>query len=187
LHDQLVLVKTIQAGQALPESLLRAMGQIDRGAEFLKLYGSTLTAGEFFSIMMSVDRFTENRMVDTLESQDSELAEWIKKQTFVFEDFIICEAPVLKLLMQKVDRRVLELALLSTSADIRQSFLAAMTPTEAEGLKAGMAKVDADSMGIRLAQEELIRTLQDLDMRGQIRFERPDAEGKGTFRFYLVA
>ena len=54
-------------------------------------------------IINSVDRGTEKYIMETLEVEDTELAEEIKKKMFVFEDIITLDSRSIQRILREVD------------------------------------------------------------------------------------
>src|SRR5690625_5142326 len=74
-------------------------------------------------VLNSVDRSTERTILDTLEIQDPELADEIKKRMFVFEDIVILDNRAIQRVIREVDNDDLQLALKIASEEVQDIIL----------------------------------------------------------------
>src|SRR5690625_1912722 len=70
-------------------------------------------------VLNSVDRSTERTILDTLEIQDPELADEIKKRMFVFEDIVILDNRAIQRVIREVDNDDLRLSLKVASEEVK--------------------------------------------------------------------
>src|SRR5690625_3764656 len=71
-------------------------------------------------VLNSVDRSTERTILDTLEIQDPELADEIKKRMFVFEDIVILDNRAIQRVIRDVDQEDLRLSLKVSSDEVKE-------------------------------------------------------------------
>ena len=71
-------------------------------------------------VLNSVDRSTERTILDTLEIQDPEFADEIKKRMFVFEDIVILDNRAIQRIIREVDNEDLRLALKVASEEVKE-------------------------------------------------------------------
>lgn len=120
-------------------------------------------------ILNRVDRGTEKTILESLEADDSELAEEIRKRMFVFEDIINLDDTSIRRILRDVDSRDLALALKGASQDVSQRIFKNMSQRAAE-----MLKEDIEYLGpIRLrdveeAQQRIVQIIRRLDETGEI-------------------
>src|SRR5690606_29123138 len=86
-------------------------------------------------ILLSVDRGTEKHIMESLEIEDSELAEEIKKRMFVFEDIVSLDNRSIQRFLREVDNNDLALALKGSSEDVAQVIFSNMSKRLQEMIK----------------------------------------------------
>lgn len=120
-------------------------------------------------ILLSVDRGTEKHIMESLEIEDSELAEEIKKRMFVFEDIVSLDNRSIQRFLREVDNNDLALALKGSSEDVAQVIFSNMSKRLQE-----MIKEDMEFMGpVRLrdveeAQQKIVNIIRRLEDAGEI-------------------
>jgi flagellar motor switch protein FliG len=124
-------------------------------------------------ILNSVDRGTEKYIIETLEVQDTDLAEQIRKRMFVFEDIITLDSRAIQRVIREVENNDWALALKSSSEEVSKSIFTNMSKRLAE-----MIKEDMDYMGpVRLrdveeAQQKIVNVIRKLEDAGEIVISR---------------
>ncbi len=124
-------------------------------------------------ILNSVDRGTEKNIMDTLEIQDVELAEEIRKRMFVFEDIIGLDSTSIQRFIRETDNKELAVALKGATKEVADVIYANMSKRMAE-----MIKEDMDFMGpVRLrdveeAQQRIVNIIRRLEDAGEIIISR---------------
>jgi len=78
-------------------------------------------------ILNGVDRGTERTILDSLEIQDPELAEEIKKRMFVFEDIVTLDNRSIQRIIRDVENADLQLALKVASEEVREAIFRNMS------------------------------------------------------------
>jgi flagellar motor switch protein FliG len=86
-------------------------------------YTSTGGLDALVEILNNVDRGTEKTIMETLEDQEPELAEEIKKRMFVFEDIILIDDRGIQQILRSIDNKELSLALKGSSEEVAQKIL----------------------------------------------------------------
>lgn len=120
-------------------------------------------------VLNSVDRATEKTIIETLEVQDPELAEEIKKLLFVFEDIVHLDDRSVQLILRDIDSHDLALALKGSSEEVMNKIERNISKRAAK-----MLKEDIDYMGpVRLreveeAQQKIVAVIRRLEERGEI-------------------
>ena len=120
-------------------------------------------------ILNRVDRTTEKTIMESMEVQDPELAEEIKKRMFVFEDIIQLDDRAIQQVLREVDSKDLALALKGSSEDVSVKVKRNMSKRAAD-----MLKEDMDYMGpVRLrdvedAQQRIVNIIRKLEEAGEI-------------------
>jgi flagellar motor switch protein FliG len=120
-------------------------------------------------VLNRVDRSTEKTIMETLEIQDPELAEEIKKLMFVFEDIVQLDDRSIQRILREIDSHDLALALKGTGEEVAAKIMRNMSKRASE-----MLKEDIDFMGpVRLrdveeAQQRIVASIRRLEEAGEI-------------------
>lgn len=134
------------------------------------------TAGGIQSIvdiLNSVDRGTEKHIIETLEIEDTDLAEEIKKRMFVFDDIVTLDNRSIQRFLREVDNNELALALKGASEEVQKIIFSNMSKRLAE-----MIEEDMEFMGpVRLrdveeAQQKIVNVIRKLEDAGEIVISR---------------
>jgi flagellar motor switch protein FliG len=134
------------------------------------------TAGGIQSIvdiLNAVDRGTEKFIMETLEIQDVELVEEIKKRMFVFEDIVNLDSTSIQRFIREVENNELAVALKGATEEVKELIFSNMSKRMAE-----MIKEDMDFMGpVRLrdveeAQQKIVNIIRKLEEAGEIIISR---------------
>ncbi len=124
-------------------------------------------------LLNSVDRGTEKYIMETLEIEDVELAEEIKKRMFVFEDIVTLDSTSIQRFIREVDNNELAIALKGATEEVQEIIFKNMSKRMAE-----MIKEDMEFMGpIRLrdveeAQQKIVNIIRKLEEAGEIIISR---------------
>ncbi|QEK12279.1 flagellar motor switch protein FliG [Crassaminicella thermophila] len=124
-------------------------------------------------LLNSVDRGTEKFIMETLEIEDVELAEEIKKRMFVFEDIAALDSTSIQRFIRDVDNNELAVALKGATEEVQDIIFSNMSKRMAE-----MIKEDMEFMGpVRLrdveeAQQKIVNTIRKLEEAGEIVISR---------------
>lgn len=120
-------------------------------------------------IINRVDRATEKTIMESLEVQDPELAEEIRKLMFVFEDIVIIDDRSVQRVLREVESQDLGLALKGASNEVSQKIYSNMSTRAAE-----MLREETQFMGpVRLrdvedAQQRIVNVIRRLEDAGEI-------------------
>ncbi|HHW07803.1 MAG TPA: flagellar motor switch protein FliG [Clostridia bacterium] len=120
-------------------------------------------------ILNRVDRATEKVILETMEKDDQELAEEIRKRLFVFEDIINLDDTSIRRILREVDTKDLALALKGSSQEVANRIYKNMSQRAGE-----MLREDIEFLGpIRLrdveeAQQRIVQIIRRLDEAGEI-------------------
>lgn len=124
-------------------------------------------------ILNRVDRSTEKVILETMEKDDQELAEEVRKRLFVFEDIINLDDTSIRRILREVDTKDLALALKGSSQDVANRIYKNMSQRAGE-----MLREDIEFLGpIRLrdveeAQQRIVQVIRRLDEAGEIVISR---------------
>ncbi|HOV15290.1 MAG TPA: flagellar motor switch protein FliG [Spirochaetota bacterium] len=124
-------------------------------------------------ILNLVDRSTERTILETLEEEDPDLAEEIKKRMFVFEDIVLLGDRDIQKVLREVDTTELAKALKGVNSEVQDKIFRNMSKRAASVLKE-----DMDFMGpVRLkdveeAQQKIVSIIRRLEDSGDITIAR---------------
>lgn len=124
-------------------------------------------------VLNSVDRGTEKFIMDTLEVEDTDLAEEIRKRMFVFEDILQLDNRSIQRFLREVDNNELALALKGATEEVQTVIYNNMSKRLSE-----MIKEDIEFMGpVRLkdveeAQQKIVNIIRKLEDAGEIIISR---------------
>ena len=124
-------------------------------------------------ILNSVDRGTEKNILETLELEDMELAEEIKKRMFVFDDIVTLDNRSIQRFLREVDNSVLVVALKGANEEVQKVIFNNMSKRLVE-----MIKEDMEYLGpVRLrdveeAQQKIVNIIRKLEDAGEIVISR---------------
>lgn len=124
-------------------------------------------------VLNSVDRGTEKFIMDTLEVEDTDLAEEIRKRMFLFEDILQLDNRSIQRFLREVDNNELALALKGATEEVQNVIYNNMSKRLTE-----MIKEDIEFMGpVRLkdveeAQQKIVNIIRKLEDAGEIIISR---------------
>ncbi len=105
---------------------------------------STLASEDFSSaggidaiveVLNLTDRSTERSIIETLEEEEPELAEEIKKRMFVFEDIVLLDDRGIQKVLREVDNNDLSKALKSVETEVKEKIFGNMSKRAVSLLK----------------------------------------------------
>jgi len=120
-------------------------------------------------ILNGVDRGTERTILDSLEIQDPELAEEIKKRMFVFEDIVNIDNRSIQRIIRDIDNADLQLALKVASEEVREAIFRNMSKRMADTFKEEMEFMGPVRLrDVEEAQTRIVSTIRRLEESGEI-------------------
>ena len=120
-------------------------------------------------ILNLVDRSSEKSIIESLEEDDPDLAEEIKKRMFVFEDIVMLDNRAIQKVLRDVDQQELAKALKSVDTEVQDKIFGNMSKRAAS-----MLKEDMEFMGpVRLkdveeSQQKIVSIIRRLEDNGDI-------------------
>lgn len=124
-------------------------------------------------ILNTVDRGTEKHIMETLEIEDPELADEIRKKMFVFEDILSLDDRSIQRVLREVDNNELAVALKGATEEVQNVIFNNMSKR-----LAAMIKEDMEYMGpVRLkdveeAQQRIVNIIRKLEDSSEIIISR---------------
>jgi flagellar motor switch protein FliG len=129
------------------------------------------------NVLNQVDRATEKTIIETMEVQEPNLAEEIKKRLFVFEDVVLIDDRGIQRLMKEVDPKDLSIALKGVTDEVKEKFYKNMSKRAAEMLKEEMAYMGPVRIrDVDQAQQRIVMVVKSLEGKGEIIIARPGEE-----------
>jgi flagellar motor switch protein FliG len=121
------------------------------------------------SILNNLDGEIADRLLASLEPDNQPTVESVRQLMFVFEDIIEIDKEGIKLVLAKIDRKVLTLALKGTSEKMKQHFTQCMSQRSSE-----MLLEDMEALGpvrireVSAAQQQIVSAVSALKREGAI-------------------
>ena len=120
-------------------------------------------------ILNLVDRSTEKSIIESLEEEDPELAEEIKKRMFVFEDIVMLDDRAIQKVMREVDTTELAKALKSVDTEVQDKIFRNMSKRAATLLKEDMEYMGPIRMkDVEESQQKIVSIIRKLEEQGEI-------------------
>ena len=124
-------------------------------------------------ILNTVDRGTEKHIMETLEIEEPELADEIRKKMFVFEDILLLDDRAIQRVLRDVDNNDLAIALKGANEQVQSAIFNNLSKRLAV-----MIKEDMDFMGpvrmkdVEEAQQKIVNIIRKLEDSAEIVFSR---------------
>ena len=126
-------------------------------------------------ILNTVDRGTEKHIMESLELEEPELADEIRRKMFVFEDILSLDDRTIQRVLRDVDNADLGIALKSANEEVRNVIFNNLSKRLAT-----MIQEDMDFMGpvrmkdVEEAQQKIVNVIRKLEDAGEIVIARGD-------------
>jgi len=155
-----------------PEVIKEVEKTLEKKLSTLMMEGITTVGGidAVVEILGSVDRGTEKNIMETLEAEDYELSDEIRKKMFVFEDILsLGNRDIQLILRQDIDNKEVAIALKGSTEDVQNLVLSNMSKR-----LAAMIKEDMEFMGpvrrsdVEEAQQKIVSIIRRLQDAGEI-------------------
>lgn len=124
-------------------------------------------------ILNTVDRGTEKHIMETLEIEEPELADEIRKKMFVFEDVLLLDDRAIQRVLRDVDNNDLAIALKGTNEQVQNAIFNNLSKRLAT-----MIKEDMEFMGpvrmkdVEEAQQKIVNIIRKLEDSAEIVISR---------------
>jgi len=120
-------------------------------------------------ILNMADRSTEKYIVETLENQNPELAEEIKKRMFVFEDITLLSKKDVEKILKKTDPELLLRALKAVEDKVKSFVWECVPKAEAEKLAARFKEMGRVRLNeVESAQQNIVNIIRVMEENGEI-------------------
>ena len=158
-----------------PEIIREVENVLERKISTLGTQDYTAAGGikAIVGILNKVDRATEKTILETLEVQDPELSEEIKKLMFVFEDITKMDDRSIQLVLREVDTRDLALGLKGASEEVKSKVQKNMSKRAAQILEEDMSFMGPVRLReVEEAQQRIVNIIRRLEESGEIIISR---------------
>ena len=124
-------------------------------------------------ILNTVDRSTEKHIMETLEIDEPELADEIRKKMFVFEDILLLDDRAIQRVLRDVDNSDLAIALKGANEEVQNAIFNNLSKRLAL-----MIREDMEFMGpvrmkdVEEAQQKIVNIIRKLEDSGEIVISR---------------
>jgi len=133
--------------------------------QFQKVGGVEAVAG----MLNLADRSTEKGILETLQADDPELVEQIRRLMFVFEDILLVNDKGIQSLLKEIDHDELALALKTASDEMKQKIFANMSERAAQLIKEDMEYMGPVRLSdVEAAQQRIVDVVRRLEDAGEI-------------------
>ena len=125
------------------------------------------------NILNTVDRSTEKHIMESLEIEEPELADEIRKKMFVFEDILLLDDRAIQRVLRDVDNSDLGVALKAANEEVQNVIFKNLSKR-----LAAMIKEDMEFMGpvrmkdVEEAQQKIVSVIRKLEDAGEIVISR---------------
>lgn len=160
-----------QMDRTSPDVIKEVEGVLERKLASLGNQDYTIVGGvdAIVEILNAVDRGTEKHIVETLEVEDPELADEIRRKMFVFEDILSLDDRAIQRVLRDIDNNDIAVALKNANEEVQNVIFKNMSKR-----LSAMIKEDMDFMGpVRLkdvedAQQKIVNNIRKLEDAGEI-------------------
>lgn len=131
-----------QMDRTSPDVIKEVERVLERKLSSLVNQDYTIVGGidSIVNILNNVDRATEKRIMESLEVDEPELAEEIRKKMFVFEDILLLDDRSIQRVLRDVENADLELALKSSTEEVQNVIFRNLSKRLAAMIKEDMDK-----------------------------------------------
>ena len=157
--------------RTLPEVLREVERVLEKKLSTLSSEDYTSAGGveSIVEILNLVDRSTEKVIIESLEEEDPELAEDIKKRMFVFEDIVMLDDRAIQKVMREVDTAELAKALKAVDVEVQDKIFRNMSKRASQ-----LLREDMEYMGpvrikdVEESQQKIVSIIRRLEEQGEI-------------------
>jgi flagellar motor switch protein FliG len=120
-------------------------------------------------VLNGVDRSTERTILETLERQNPQLSEEIKKRMFVFDDIVILDNRAIQRVIREVEKDDLKLSLKVASEEVKEVVFKNMSQRMVETFKDEMEYMGpVRLLDVEEAQVRIVSSIRHLEDMGEI-------------------
>lgn len=170
-----VAKRIAQMDRTSPDVIKEVEKVLERKLSSLVNQDYTIVGGvdSIVDILNTVDRGTEKHIMETLEIEEPELADEIRRKMFVFEDILSLDDKSIQRVLREVDNNELAVALKGSNEEVQTVIFNNLSKR-----LSAMIREDMDFMGpIRMkdveeAQQKIVNIIRKLEDSGEIIISR---------------
>ena len=174
-----IISRISRMGSASPEYIKEAERIMERRISSMGYTDNIVVGGidTIVNIVNSLDRSSEKNILESLDVNDNELAEEIRKKLFVFEDIAKLSNVAIQRVLREINSSDLAIALKMATEDVSSKIYANISKRLAE-----MIKDDMEVMGpvrvrdIEEAQQRIVNVVRKLEEEGEIIVARGEGD-----------
>ncbi len=135
-------------------------------ADGLQRVGGVESVAEMLN---KTDRSTEKGILESLDQQDPELVEQIRRLMFVFEDILLVNDRGVQAFLKEVETPDLVLSLRTATDDLKEKIFANMSERAAQNIKEEMEYMGPVRLSdVEVAQQRIVDVVRRLEEAGEI-------------------
>lgn len=166
-------------GSTSPEFVKEAERILERKITSMGIMNQIAVGGidAIVGIINSLDRGSEKKILESLDMQDSELAEEIRKRLFVFEDIAKLNNNAIQRVLKEISNQDLAIALKMATEDVSKVIFSNISKRLQD-----MIKDDMEVMGpvrvrdVEEAQQRIVNVVRTLEDSGEIVVSRGEGD-----------
>ena len=170
-----VAKRIAQMDRTAPDVIKEVERVLERRLSSLVNQDYTIVGGvdAIVNILNTVDRSTEKHIMESLEIEEPELADEIRKKMFVFEDILLLDDRAIQRVLRDVENSDLGIALKGANEDVQNAIFNNLSKR-----LAAMIKEDMEFMGpvrmkdVEEAQQKIVSVIRKLEDAGEIVISR---------------
>ena len=125
------------------------------------------------NILNTVDRTTEKHIMESLEIEEPELADEIRKKMFVFEDIVTLDNMAIQAFIPEVDSKDLAVAIKGSTPEVAECIYANMSTRMRESVQTDVEYLHNVRMrDVEEAQQKVVSVIRKLEDSGEIVISR---------------
>jgi flagellar motor switch protein FliG len=166
-----IAVRIASLGEISPEVVKRISSILSQKLASLGTTSRASAGGAraVAELVNKMDRVAGREILEKIDAENPELAATIRNLMLVFDDIMLIDAPGIREILQRTDKKILTLALKGTSEELQTHLFKNMSQRAAE-----MMKEDMEALGpVRLrdvekAQHDIVEIVQKLEEEGLV-------------------
>lgn len=130
-------------------------------------------------IMSMADANTERAILDIIAQKEPEVAEGIRKLSFVFEDIVLVQDQALRKVLSELDNRVVAMALKTASESVVKKIFSNMSQRVGQTVREEWELLGPRPLSeVEEAQQQIVDTIKNLEAKGEKITKRKGGGGK---------
>ncbi len=164
-------------GRVMPDVVREVERVLDKKLSTLGDEGNAASGGveSVVDILNMADRSTERLVVESLERDNPELAEEIKKRMFGFEDIVLLDRKAVEKLAKRTDEELLLRAMKAAPEVVKAFIWSCLPEPEADRLKARFEGIGRICLSeVEAAQQKVVALIREMEEDGEIILAHPN-------------